>query len=185
MSRVVSKNNFPGLPPPQFRLRSLLIFVGLLCILLALAKVVGSYATLILVLFLLTVVAHVVGNAIGTRLRENNGSQHRQGDESAEMVGLSEKLTAQHFAPTTRLSRNHRLGMIVVVCVVTGAIGGSILGGWLLSLAVGNKATWANMSVGVIAMGVLGGFFGFLSSSFLKVLIAANLEAWKEEQAEP
>jgi hypothetical protein len=47
---------------------------------------------------------------------------------------------------------------------------------------VGDKATWANMSLGIVAFGVIGGILGFLTSSFLKVMIVANVEAWETEK---
>lgn len=156
----------------------MMIGVGLVCALLAASRVLGGYATAVLLFFLLTVLAHVAGNAVGTRLRGSASKRDRiPGDHDGPT-----QLTDAHFAPATKLSQNQSLGLTVVVCVVIGVLLGGCAGGWLLAWAVGDKATWANMSVGIGAFGVLGGFLGFLTSSFLKILILANLEAWKMEK---
>lgn len=173
----------PGLRRPQFSLRALLLFVGMFCVLLALAKLIGGYATLVLVLFLLTVIAHVAGNAIGMQLRQHDG-RHATNEHERAAMGVIEpdQLGEHHFAPATQLSRTQRLGWIVFGCVIFGVCFGGVVGAWLLHWAIAEKSTWANMSVGVIAFGVLGGFFGFLISSFVKVLFDANSEAIRAER---
>lgn len=170
----------PGLRPPQFGLRTMLAFVAIVCALLAVSRLVEGYTMLVIVFFLLSIAAHVAGNAIGTRLRDN---ENRPGGRStaANDAADAEVLTTAHFAPTTKLSRNQALGLTVIVCVGVGVVVGGAVGGWLLAWAVGEKATWANMSLGIGAFGVIGGFLGFLTSSFLKVLITANIEAWRAE----
>ena len=168
-----------GLSPPQFGLRSLMLFVAAICVSLALMKVVGPYGSFVLILFLLSVLAHVAGNAIGTKLRDQ-GSRTISGDgrEGTSATGGSRQLTAVDFAPVTRLSRRSSLGVTIVVVVCVGVVTGASVGAYLLYTTLGEKATVANMALGVTAFGVIGGFVGFAASTFLKVLVAANLEAW-------
>ena len=44
---------------------------------------------------------------------------------------------------------------------------------------LGRKATLGNVSFGVGAFLVIGGILGYLAGTFLKVLVAANVEAWR------
>ncbi|MCI0357192.1 MAG: hypothetical protein L0211_01745, partial [Planctomycetaceae bacterium] len=60
----------PRLRPPQFGLRTLLFVVTVCAVLAALSKWVTPLVFLCLVFLALTIIAHVAGNAIGTRLRE-------------------------------------------------------------------------------------------------------------------
>ena len=60
-----------GLKPPQFRLSTLLWGMAALSALFAAMTWVGPLAAFGLVLLALSIVAHVAGNALGTRLREN------------------------------------------------------------------------------------------------------------------
>lgn len=127
----------------------------------------------------LCVAAHVAGNAIGTRLRDQSLRT-----TLLERPETAARLEASHFAPATRLSKRHSLGWIVIVVVVVSAMSGAGGGGWLLMQTLAEKATWANLTLGTVASGVLGGFFGFAVSTLLKVIVQANLEAWKDPSAE-
>ena len=162
-----------GSSPPQFRLRTLMLFVAAICVSLALMRVIGAYGSAVLILVLLSIFAHVAGNALGTKLRD----QRKQ--RSSHEAGDARPLTESDFAPTTRLSRGDSLGITIVVVVCVGAVGGASIGAYLLYQTLGDKATVANMSLGITAFAIIGGFAGFLTSTFLKVLIGANIEAWR------
>src|SRR5690349_20745099 len=58
------------LQPPQFRLRTLMIVTAACCGLFALFSVVSLLLSTFIVLFLVLIGAHIVGNALGTRLRD-------------------------------------------------------------------------------------------------------------------
>jgi len=60
-----------------------------------------------------------------------------------------------------------------------GAAIAAVGGGYWLGQSLGAKATLANMAFGICAFAVIGGILGFLLGTFLKVLVAANLEAWR------
>src|SRR5438309_2346091 len=127
----------PGLGRPQFGLRALLCFVAVVCALLAISKMIGGYSTLVLAFVLLTIAAHVAGTAIGTSLRDNDHRQRRRVPAPLEGV---EQLSATHFAPPTKLGQSQALGLTVIACVVIGVLAGGAIGGWLLGLALEDKA---------------------------------------------
>lgn len=165
-----------GLRPPQFRLRTLLAGVALLCALLAVAKLLSPAAVLVLIVIVLSIVAHVAGNALGTQLRDRGN--RRLNSASSPSPHQPPTLTQEHFAPPSKLSSRYSLGLIVVPFIVVGSIGAAVGGGFWLANTVREKATLANMSLGVGAFAVIGGILGFLSGTFLKVMITANVEAW-------
>ena len=156
-----------------------MLFVAAICVSLALMRVIGPYGSLVLILFLLSVFAHVAGNAIGTKLRNqgNQPSPREEGDSAA--TGPARPLAESDFAPATRLSRGDSLGRTIVVIVCVGAVVGAGVGAYLLYTTLGDKATIANMSLGITAFAIIGGFAGFAASTFVKVLIAANVDAWR------
>ena len=157
----------------------MMLFVAAICVSLALMRIIGPYGSFVLILFLLSVFAHVAGNAIGTKLRDqtNRRSPREAGEASAD--GPARPLTESDFAPTTRLSRGDSLGITIVVVVCVGAVVGASIGAYLLYQTLGDKATIANMSLGITACAIIGGFAGFAASTFLKVLIGANVDAWR------
>ena len=156
-----------------------MLFVAAICISLALMKVIGPYGSFVLILFLLSIFAHVAGNAIGTKLRDqgNRPSPRDEGDTTS--TGPARPLAESDFAPATRLSRGDSLGRSIVVVVCVGAAIGAGVGAYLLFITLGDKATFANMSLGITAFAIIGGFAGFAASTFVKVLIAANIDAWR------
>ena len=171
--------------PSRFRfgLRSLLLLVGLLCVVLATIKVVSWLSLVMGLLVVLCIAAHVFGNSLGTKLRE----QSRSSDDDAShdpARGSADRVTVT-FAPPTGLSQRKPLGVVVIVVVALGMIGGAASGVWLLGMALEERATWANMSLGTAAFAVLGGFSGFAISTFLKVVVGANLEAWRDSKVAP
>lgn len=159
----------------RFRLRTLLIGVGLLCFFLAISKLLSAATTALLGLLIFCVVAHVAGNAIGTFLRDRPSDQRTPGRDF--LAPMSDSIP---FAPATGLSQRRSLGLIVPLFVMLGTFTGAGLGSWLLISSLGSKATWANLTLGTSAFAVLGGFFGFGMSTFFKVVIGANIEAWRE-----
>ncbi len=57
------------LGPPRFSLRSLFLAVTALGCLFGAMAALGSFWSLVILLFAALVAAHVIGNAVGTRLR--------------------------------------------------------------------------------------------------------------------
>ncbi len=178
MSIVVSEpEDRSGLKPPQFSLRTLLIVVTLLGGLFALMVAIGAMWSAILGLFLILVAAHVIGNALGTALRD-------QSDQELPPISVArESAPAQsNVTPGKQLTEKTALSEVTRTMTVLGAIIGAILGGAALSLVMWDHIIWAGMGLGVFSAGVIGGFAGFLGSSFITIARGALREALGEEK---
>jgi hypothetical protein len=160
------------LKPPQFALRTLLLIVSSLACLLAVMTAIGSLWSLAILLLLALVLAHVLGNAVGTKLR----------DRSVGRADADPAMTPNHPIPRRellspkRLTEPARLHWITLVLTGCGALAGGYFGGSALAASYPD-ATTAAVVLGVVSSGVLGGFAAFTASSFLTVARAALSEA--------
>jgi hypothetical protein len=141
------------------------------CVLFGLMRDIGPLPSVGLCFFLVLVLLHVAGNAIGTSLRDEASRNTETGEKSP----LPAAAAARQIANSpSRLGERTPLGWPVFVLTALGAA----LGGSLSSLAY---AYWtdvnaAGLVVGAVSSAILGGFFGFLSSSFLKMVF----RAWRQ-----
>ncbi|MBX3412897.1 MAG: hypothetical protein KF708_09430 [Pirellulales bacterium] len=170
---------------PRFTLRSMLLVVALLSGLFALFSVLGTTYSVILIWSMLLIAAHVAANAWGTRQRRLNapaGSRDGESEIDPPSVGLATIQAA--LAPATRL--RERMGidryMIAVTCL--GAFAGGIAGGMILERQYWQTAGFEAILFGALSSAVLGGFLGFLVSSFLRVALKALHEAANEPRHE-
>ena len=171
----------PGLRPPQFGLRTLLLLVTLCAIVLAASQWLSAWTIAGLVLLGLSIFAHVAGNAIGTRLREL-GSQ----PERKQLDSPAERLRARaQFAPVTRLGQRHNLGWPIIIATLSGLIAGGVGGGaWTLLTSRGPLEP-AAVGLGVIAFAALGGILAFGIVGFAQVLVGAIWQAMRQSAGEP
>ena len=161
----------------KFRLRTMLLVVTLCGAALALMNAIGPLWSAIFFFAMLLVSAHIVGNAIGNRLR----------DQATADAALDAE-QRPHFAtvaapprPAKRLAIHAPLGKAIAVLTLLGAVGGGALGKILFS----GHATHAALVVGTISAGVLGGFAAFCTSSFFRVSLAAAWQAHFEKPPRP
>ena len=163
-----------ALPPPQFGLRTLLGIVTACAVLAALSQWVTPVTIACAVFLILTVIAHIAGNVIGTRLRDL-GSYPRSADDA---TGLPhDRPKADDFAPATHLGRRQRLGWPIVIAtlggIVTGALGGVL---WTLLASQGPVGP-LNIGVGGLAFAILGGIMAFAAFGFVQVGLTALRQA--------
>jgi hypothetical protein len=156
---------------PQFRLRTLMIAVTGCCVLFALMREVGPLASTGLCFFLLLVLLHVAGNALGTSLRDR---AVQEPNEQQTGLSIAAPVAAQVANTPSRLREHTSLGRMIVILTAVGAA----LGGSLSSLAY---AYWTDVHVGGLIVGslsaaIVGGFFGFMTSSFCKMIF----RAWRQ-----
>lgn len=170
---------------PRFTLRTLLVVVTLLSGLFALLGMLGTTYSVILIWSMLLVAAHVAANAWGTRQRRLDaaaGGRDEQGVEKESLVGVAAIQAA--LVPATRL--RERIGidryMIAVTCL--GAFAGGMVGGMILERQYWQTAGFEAILFGACSSAVLGGFLGFLVSSFLRVAFQALHEATNEPRQE-
>ncbi len=170
----------PGLKPPRFGLATLMWAIAVLGVLFALISYLGSHATLLLILFALAVVAHVAGNALGTRLRANGDTPlpEREGDRyeppQTRVPGQGD------FAPTTKLHDRGALGLPIAIATAAGVVAGGLLGGALLGLVAQPAPSWPAVLLGAAACGVLGGIWTFIAFGFIQVAGGAVWQATRD-----
>jgi hypothetical protein len=166
--------NLKSLPPPQFGLRTLLLVVTLCAALAALSQWVSPMVLAAVVMLVLCIVAHVAGNAIGTKLRELGSRPHQDHPNNSGSIA---KPRAADFAPATRLGQRHALGWPIVIATlvgtITGGIGGSV---WTLIASRGPVGP-LNVGVGCVAFAMLGGLAAFLAFGFVQVGLSAIRQA--------
>jgi hypothetical protein len=161
-----------GLSPPQFGLRTLLLAVTAVALLLVALKWWGPAIAAAILFLGISIAAHVLGNSLGTELRKQHGG-HDPPPASAVPRGTSPG--DEHRAETTTLGERRSLGLLHLTCSLLGLVAGAIGGGWWTSFHYGAKAGWGNLVIAVIAFGILGGIWTFLTLAFLQVTVGA---AW-------
>ena len=155
--------------PPQFGLASLMGAMTLLAILFSAAKLLYPLAFFCLLLLCMTLFAHVAGNALGTRLRTiGNQSQDDPNHPIASRL-KNKPVAADEFAPAPKLSYRASLGRSMCFCTLSGAALGAVFGGCFLTWENWQLVTIPRILIAATASSVLGGFAGFLASSFLQV----------------
>jgi len=169
----------PGLKPPRFSLAALFVAMAVLGVLFAATSYLGSYATLLLILFSLTIAAHVAGNAIGTQLRENGNRQPMANDQTPRQT--RRRVASTDFAPPSQLHLRSALGKPILITTVMGSVAGALLGGYGLTTFMEHPTLLA-IALGAIASAVLGGIWTFSASSFLQVASSALRQAARDSK---
>jgi hypothetical protein len=174
MAGLVNKHDEPSLTwgRPQFCLRTLMLSITLCGVLFAAMSALGGLWSIMLILFLSLAAAHVFGNALGTQLRDAN-SRHPRPADTAEPYDAA----SPPVPPAKRLRERTGIDPKPLIIAGLGAIVGGTSGGLLLMAALGERASLAALGLGIVSSAVLGGFFGFLLSSFCLVFSRALGEA--------
>lgn len=187
MSNSKSKFRNPKslLPPPQFGMRSLLLLVTGCAVIFALTHWVSPLVIAVLLLLLTAMLAHVAGNALGTRLRELGD---RPGDEQVFVPPHGPDrfaVRAEDCAPATRLGERKTLGWPIVIAALGGTVGGGFAGGvWTLLASQGTVGPM-NIAVGAVAFAVLGGLGSFAAFGFVQVGCSALWQAQSTAAPQP
>lgn len=166
----------------KFRLRQMFLVVTIMSLLCALiAHTDGPWPWLI-VLSALMVAAHVLGNLIGTRLRDTSGdvirwrsADPRQSPDHPHTTSASE-LAALPLPLETNLANFGRLVRGMKWFLLGGLSLGFVFGGTILALTIGHRIGWAGWVVGTISGAVLGTWLTFLTVSFTTIA----RDAWRQ-----
>ena len=161
------------LGPPRFSLRTLLTVVSAFCCLFAVMAAAGVVWSTALVLLIALVGAHVLGNSLGTKLRDEATRQ------ALVEYGGRDATPRPTQAPTSSppgLAERARLHRTISVTSIAAAGLGGELGGMLAAYTYPESSV-AAVALGVVSMAVLGGLAGFATSSFLSVARQALREA--------
>jgi hypothetical protein len=123
----------------------------------------------------ISIFLHVVGNAIGTRLREL-GDDPRIRQMDSELPELHAP-RPDDFAPATRLGVRQSLGWTIIAATIVGALLGGIGGGMWTYVTSRGPLSLPNIGIGVIAFGSLGGLAAFGVFALVQVLSGAIWQA--------
>ena len=177
----------PGLHPPQFTVRMLLSVTALVGILITVAQGMDPVGMVVIVIALLSIIAHVASTVIGGQLRSNGArtaNDSSPDNDEQHAIHTSRWVQPMHaeasdFAPVTHLSQFEPLNRKpIVVSIGVGAGMGALAGGTFVCVA-SLHATLVNVLFGAISAAVLGGLFGFWTSSFFQVVFGAWTQAQK------
>jgi hypothetical protein len=161
--------------PWQFSLRTLFLWTSALSVLFAIMAAVGARWSVLIGWFVLLIAAHVAANAWGSRAARRRRALGPNGDSSdSPLPAVSQQPT---FAPTTRLGSVGGPGRGMVVVTVTGALAGLAIGGFLLWPSRPLPILIGGFCIGALSAAAVGGFVGYLASSFLDIALRAWAEA--------
>ena len=170
--------------PLRFTLRTLLGATAVVAVALAVWQAVGPLVGLTLLLVSIALSLHVVGNALGTRLRDHGAMRTAPVPvEDSLPPGACPRrsagapLPAHQFAPATRLSRRAALGWPPLAVAFSAGLLGAIGGGRVTQQLYPDVATWSALAVGALAAGALAAMFAYWTSSWLHVFLAAWWQA--------
>jgi hypothetical protein len=166
--------------PWQFSVATMLLAIGLLALGFALGKLPMGHAGLMLIVLVLLIAAHVLGNALGIYLRDQSPLDRQQEPLPIHAQPLQcEPCRLPVEAPTHMQQRNYP-GWWVVASLVVGVAGGGV-GGARLFWSWYDQA-WSSWLLGTLSAAVIGGIFCFILSSFLVMSYRAWKEATREEE---
>lgn len=139
---------------------------------------VGAVWSAILVWFLVLVLAHVTANFWGTRIApgETQHSLDEEGRNNRALQDGRDGRTSSAVVGAVRLSESARPGWPMFVVTAAGALIGGTLGGVSLFLLSLDQAGYTGVMVGTLSAAIVGGFLGFLTSTFAQIA----LRAWNE-----
>lgn len=164
---------------PRFRLRTLFFVVTLCGVLFGVMHALGPMASIGVAMVLATIGLHVAGNALGTMRRDATTQQvgERGHDPVDTSLVIEQCLQAK---ATHRLRESAPLGWTIRITTLLGATVGLVLG--IVVLEQLTHAALPGLIFGAMSAAVLGGFFGFLSGSFLEVARRAWWQAMCESR---
>lgn len=174
--------------PFQFHLRGMLLFVAAVSVLIVVMQFVSQFAgvawTAVLIWFLILVFAHVTANFWGTRVAPGAGRASPVHDDPHERPFVGRVLIGPPVG-AVRLSESARPGWPMFVATGAGSVIGGSIGGVTLALLSFERAGYTGILVGTISASIVGGFLGFLTSTFSEIALRAWKEAVRGAAAEP
>jgi hypothetical protein len=184
----VAESSEPQLPVLRFSLKHLFCWVtGVSVLMAALAAAPAGMSPLALLLAVLAVALHVIGTAIGTRLRAH--ANDRRAWEARQLCPdnlgdgppptPSTCFTAES-RPRSPLSGHSQPLRRLPLCLVAGAILGGCLGVAILTVTIGNRTTAAGVAVGAVSIAVMGAWLAFVAASSWAIF----RQGWRDAVAE-
>lgn len=135
-------------------------------VLFSVMSAIGTFWAVGLLFFILLVAAHVVGNAVGTRLRDRAVTRPEVAAEMRRAAGLGKSVVTH--APS-RLGQYRRLHWLTLALPLAGAVSGGYFGGRALAAAY-PEASIGAIWLAHISAGVLSGLILFVVIAFLAMV---------------
>jgi uncharacterized membrane protein len=160
----------------------MLIAVALLALGFSLGKLPLGHAGLMLIVLVLLIGAHIVGNALGMYLRDQS-PLHRQQEPlpfHAQPLQREPRRFTDH--EPTQLQQRTEQSRWVLIAIIAGVLGGGIGGARLFWSWY--EQTFAGWLLGTISSAVIGGILSFIVSSFLVMAYRAWTEATRGDSRE-
>jgi len=166
----------PPSSPFQFTLTALLALVAVVALLLASREwqISISIPVALVGLAVLLIATHVVGNKLGTHLRDHSPLRINGEQVSPHAVPLRNGPVKVAGKRPEQMQKRSAPCRGVTVAIGFGASAGLSLGGYLLWTWFADS--WSGWALGTVSSGVIGGIMGFLLASFLEM----SYRAWDE-----
>jgi hypothetical protein len=169
-----------ALKPPQFRLSSMLIGVALICVLLVVMVSIGMFWAMGLLMLILLIVAHVVGNSLGTQLRDHGSRLTKDEENPNRLSRVGSSATAWQRPSAGRMQEKQPIGWLLIALSVVGAIASGVVGGLSISSLYWDKIGAGAIAIATLASGIIGGMAVFLTGNFIDMVQRVLREATAE-----
>jgi hypothetical protein len=175
------------LPLFRFRLRQLMWFVTLVCLLLTAVASSSGLIALVLILATLVVSFHLLSTAIGFQLRshaDRSIALHSPPSDRIEFAELREDI--QRLAMPRSPWHSHGgipLPWLLRLVVATSLIGG-VLGAIVLTITIDGRTSVPGIVFGSVSIAVVAGWFAFLGYSFYGVFRYGIKQAMSEDRSD-
>lgn len=172
----------------KFRLWQLLLWTALASVFCALVVTASGPWPLIIVVSSLAVAAHVLGNLIGTRLRDTShqvqqwrAADPRQPADDPLMTPKPYDMRELSLPAKTNLAGFSHLVRGMKWYLLGGLLIGAAIGASILFATIGSRITVAGWTVAMISSGVLGIWLAFLVVSFTTIARDALRQAHSQK----
>jgi hypothetical protein len=149
----------------QFRLKTLLAVVALCSAAFAVMAWIGAVWSMVLLFFVALIAGHVVGNAIGTKLR---GGRPKRPPPEPMSATATQRPSVPAEAPP-RLGTTASLHRVAFVVTCAGCAAGALTGRLIFLQVDHGQLRAADWVLALVSFAVLGGFLAFLASSFFQI----------------
>ena len=166
--------------PPRFRfrLRQLMAVTAAASLFYGLLVLTEGPWPLVTGVGLLLVVGHVLGNVLGTRLRDTSVEVRRFFPEEPVATKHPVDLNRIDLPRASLLRKRDRIHSWGPRSVVAGAVTGALIGGVVIALTIGDRLGGWAVAVGIASSAVLGTWVAFLGCRFSSIA----KHAWRECQ---
>jgi hypothetical protein len=162
----------------------MLVGVAMICVLLTIMVAIGMAWALGLMLLVLLILAHILGNALGTQLRDG-GIQPPE--SSGSELPLTAGKNAQFQQNSTweppragRMQAKLPVGWPMLALTAIGAVSGGALGGLVIHSLYQDHITALAIFIASLASGIMGGMAVFLTATFIDMAHRVWQEATRD-----